>query len=69
MLDIIRNKADKELEVRILTGANNPINEREVRGIMEYPQIELRQLQKSIHSKLTTIVVERVIISNRRKRK
>jgi hypothetical protein len=59
MLDIVRNKEDKEVEVRILIGTDRPINEREVEWLREYPRIELRYLNKSIQTSLTTIVTDR----------
>lgn len=59
MLDIVKNKADKEVEVRILIGTDRPINEREVGWVREYPRIELRYLNKSIQTTLTTIVTDR----------
>lgn len=59
MLDIVKNKADKEVEVRILIGTDRPINEREVGWVREYPRIELRYLNKSIQTSLTTIVTDR----------
>jgi len=59
MLDIVKNKADKEVEVRILIGTDRPINEREVEWLREYPRIELRYLNKSIQTSLTTIVTDR----------
>ena len=59
MLDIVRKKADKEIEVRILIGTDRPTNEREVEWLREYPRIELRYLNKSIQTSLTTIVTDR----------
>ena len=59
MLDIVKNKADKEVEVRILIGTDRPINEREVEWLREYPRIEIRYLNKSIQTSLTTIVTDR----------
>jgi two-component system sensor histidine kinase VicK len=59
MLDIVRNKADKEVEVRILIGTDRPIKEREIEWLREYPRIELRYLNKSIQTSLTTIVTDR----------
>jgi two-component system, OmpR family, sensor histidine kinase VicK len=59
MLDIVRNKADKGVEVRILIGTDRPINKREVEWLREYPRIVLRNLNKSIQTSLTTIVTDR----------
>lgn len=59
MLDITRMKADKEIEVRILIGTDKPIYERDVSWIKEYPRIELRYLNKSIQTSLTTVVTDR----------
>lgn len=59
MLDIIREKADKEVEVRILIGTDKPFNEREVAWLREYPKIGLRYLNKTIQTSLTTIVTDR----------
>jgi two-component system sensor histidine kinase VicK len=59
MLDIVRKKSDKEIEVRILIGTDKKINERDVEWLTEFPKIGLRYLHKSIHTKLTTIVVDR----------
>jgi two-component system, OmpR family, sensor histidine kinase VicK len=59
MLDIVRKKADKEIEVRILIGTDRPTNERDVEWLREYPRIELRYLNKSIQTRLTTIVTDR----------
>jgi two-component system, OmpR family, sensor histidine kinase VicK len=59
MLDIIREKADKEVEVRILIGTDKTFNEREVAWLREYPKIGLRYLNKTIQTSLTTIVTDR----------
>ena len=59
MLDIIRKKADKEVEVRILVGTDKPTKERNVEWLREYSRIELRYLNKSIQTSLTTIVTYR----------
>ena len=59
MLDIVRKKADKEIEVRILIGMDKPTKERDVEWLREYPRIELRYLNKSIQTSLTTIVTDR----------
>jgi hypothetical protein len=58
MLYIVRKKADK-VEVRILIGTDKTIYERDVEWLRQYPQIELRYLNKSIHTSLTTIVADR----------
>ena len=58
MLDIVRKKADK-VEVRLLVGTDKTINERDIKRLRRYPQIELRYLNKSIHTSLTTIVTDR----------
>jgi hypothetical protein len=59
MLDIVRNKAEEDNEVRILIGTAIPINERDVIWIKKYPRIEIRYLNKSIQTSLTTIVTDR----------
>ena len=59
MLDIVRKKTDKEIEVRILIGMDKPTKERDVEWLREYPRIELRYLNKSIQTSLTTIVTDR----------
>jgi hypothetical protein len=59
MLEIIRKKADKEIEIRILIGTDKPTKERDVERLREYPRIELRYLNKSIQTSLTTIVTDR----------
>ncbi|MGC1131713.1 MAG: hypothetical protein WA941_02730 [Nitrososphaeraceae archaeon] len=59
MLEIIRKKADKEIEVRILIGMDKPTKGRDVEWLREYPRIELRYLNKSIQTSLTTIVTDR----------
>jgi len=58
-LEIIRKKADKEIEVRILVGMDKPTKGRDVEWLREYPRIELRYLNKSIQTSLTTIVTDR----------
>lgn len=47
------------MEVRILIGTDKTIYERDVEWLRQYPQIELRYLNKSIHTSLTTIVADR----------
>jgi hypothetical protein len=59
MLDLVRKKADKGVEIRILIGTDKPINERDVKWLREYPPIEVRYLNKSIQTRLTTIVTDR----------
>jgi two-component system, OmpR family, sensor histidine kinase VicK len=59
MIDIVRKKTEKEVEIRILIGTDKTINERELRWLREYPRIELRYLNKSIQTSLTTIVTDR----------
>lgn len=59
ILDIVRKKADKDVKVRILIGTDKPINERDVSWMKEYPRIELRYLNKSIQTRLTTLVTDR----------
>jgi hypothetical protein len=59
MVDIVRKKAEKNVEVRILIGTDEPMNRREVERLNEYPNAELRYLNKSIHTSLTTIVADR----------
>lgn len=59
MVDIVRKKAEKDVQVRILIGTDEPMNKREVEWLSEYPNAELRFLNKSIHTSLTTIVTDR----------
>jgi hypothetical protein len=59
MFDIVRKKAEKDVEVRILIGTDKPINKSEVEWLNEYPDAELRFLNKSIQTSLTTIVTDR----------
>jgi two-component system, OmpR family, sensor histidine kinase VicK len=59
MLDVVRKKADKGVEVRILIGSNKPVIEGEVKWLRKYPLMELRYLNKSIQTSLTTIVTDR----------
>jgi hypothetical protein len=59
MFDIVRKKAEKDVEVRILIGTDEPTNKRGVEWLNEYPNAELRFLNKSIHTSLTTIVADR----------
>ena len=59
MADIVRKKAEKDVQVRILIGTDEPMNKREVEWLSEYPNAELRFLNKSIHTSLTTIVTDR----------
>lgn len=59
MVDIVRKKAEKDVEVRILIGTDEPMNKRAVEWLSEYPNAELRFLNKSIHTSLTTIVTDR----------
>jgi two-component system sensor histidine kinase VicK len=59
MLDTVRNKAKKDVEVRILVGTDKPINKMDIEWLWEYPKMELRYLNKSIQTSLTTIVTDR----------
>lgn len=59
MLDLVRKKAEKEVEVRVLIGTDRPIIERDVEWLREYSSIQLRYLNKSIQTSLTTIVTDR----------
>jgi len=43
MLDVVRNKADKEVEVRMLIGTDKPVNEGDVEWFKEYPLVSLPQ--------------------------
>ena len=52
------------LTARILIGTDKPTNKRDVEWLREYPRIELRYLIKSIQTRLTTIVTDRVVTSN-----
>lgn len=59
MLNIIREKADKGVPVRILIGTDSPVNLRDLERLVGIPRLELRYLLKSIKTKLTTIVTDR----------
>jgi hypothetical protein len=59
MLDIVRKKSGKGVEIRMLVGTDKPLNERDVECLREYPGIELRHLNKAIQTSLTTIVTDR----------
>jgi two-component system, OmpR family, sensor histidine kinase VicK len=59
MFDIIRKKAEEDIEVRILIGMDKPFNRRELEWLEEYPRIELRFLNRSIQTSITTIVTDR----------
>ena len=59
ILDVVRNKADKGAEVRLLIGTDKPVNARDVDWLKEYPLVEFRYLNKSIQTSLTTIVTDR----------
>lgn len=61
MLDVVRNKADKGIEVRILLGIDEQIDVRNIERLTEFSQTELRYLHKSIHTRLTTIITDREI--------
>jgi hypothetical protein len=58
MFDIVRKKAEKDVELRILIGTGKPMNKREVEWLNEYPNAELRFLNKSIQTSLMTIVTD-----------
>jgi hypothetical protein len=59
MFDIIMKKADKGVMVQILIGTDSSIKGTNLNWLNGYPQIELRYLNKSIQTKLTTIVSDR----------
>ena len=64
IFDLLRRKADNDVVVRILIGMDYPIIEKTLDSIIGYRNIELRY--KSIQTKLTTIIADRVIVSGRR---
>lgn len=59
MFDIIRKKVDNGVMVRILMGTDSSIKGTNLNWLNVYPQTELRYLNKSIQTKLTTIVTDR----------
>lgn len=67
ILDLLKRKAEHEIIVRILIGMDYLLEEKARELLKGYPHIELRYLVKSIQTKLTTIVTDRVIINDRRK--
>jgi two-component system, OmpR family, sensor histidine kinase VicK len=58
VLDMVREKADK-IPVQILIGTDSPIGEKDIEWLTGIPLIEVRYLNKSIQTKLTTIVTDR----------
>ncbi len=58
VLDMVIEKADK-IPVQILIGTNSPIGEMDIEWLTGIPLIEVRYLNKSIQTKLTTIVTDR----------
>lgn len=58
VLDMVIEKADK-IPVQILIGTDNPIGEKDIEWLTGIPLIEARYLNKSIQTKLTTIVTDR----------
>jgi hypothetical protein len=67
ILDLLKRKAEHDIEVRILVGMDYLKEEKVKEWFKGYQHMELRDLLKSIQTRLTTIVADRVIISNRRK--
>ena len=59
MFDIIRKKVDNGVLVQILIGTDSSIKGTNLDWLNVYPQTELRYLNKSIQTKLTTIVTDR----------
>lgn len=59
MLYIVRKKAEKEVPIRILIGTSSTIYDRDLGWLNEYRYVELRPLQKSLQTRLTTIVTDR----------
>src|SRR5512145_1037950 len=59
MFDIIREKADNRVLVRTLVGTDGSIKGNDMAWLNGYPHIELRDLNKSIQTKLTTIVSDK----------
>jgi two-component system sensor histidine kinase VicK len=58
VLDMVIEKADK-IPVQILIGTDSPIGEKDIEWLTGIPLIEVRYLNKSIQTKLTTIVTDR----------
>ena len=59
MSNIVRKKADDGVIVRILIGTDGPIIAKDLERLTGSPQIESRYLNKSMQTKLTTIVTDR----------
>jgi hypothetical protein len=59
MLNIIRKKAGDGVVVRILIGTDGQINANDSEWLTGFPQIEWRYLNKSIQTRLTTMVIDR----------
>jgi hypothetical protein len=59
MFGVVRRKADNGILVRILVGMDSSIKGNNLDWLNSYPQIELCYLNKSIQTKLTTIVTNR----------
>ena len=59
MLNIVRKKAGDGVTVQILIGIDGQMNIKDLKSLTEVPQIELRYLNKSIQTRLTTIVTDR----------
>jgi hypothetical protein len=69
MLDIVRKKAGDGVIVRILIGIDGQIDANGQEWLTGLPQIELRYLNKSIQTRLTTVVTDRelsLVIEERR---
>lgn len=59
MLNIVRKKVDEGILVRILIGIDSLTYMRELEQLTGHPKIDSRYLNKSIQTKLTTIVTDR----------
>ena len=59
ILNIVRKKAGEEVLVKILIGMDSPTNIRDLKRLTRSHKVELRYLNKSIQTKLMTIVTDR----------
>jgi two-component system, OmpR family, sensor histidine kinase VicK len=59
MLDLMVDKARNGILVRILLGTNDPINSIELNPLTGHDEIEIRYLNKSIQTRITTIITDR----------
>jgi two-component system, OmpR family, sensor histidine kinase VicK len=59
IIELLAKKVDEVVKVRILLNQNHDIQQSAERLVMEHPQIEIRELDKSIKTKLTTVLADR----------